>query len=53
MRQICVLWQGTRFEMERLRDFIREGVKKPIESVIMIIPGRGGSAGGDHTLLGF
>ena len=26
------------------------GKKKPIESVIMIIPGRGGgSAGGDHT----
>ena len=34
---------------------LREGVKKPIESVIMIIPGRGwgGSVGGDHTLLGF
>ena len=33
---------------------IREGVKKTIESVIIIIPGRGGrSAGGDHTLLGF
>ena len=32
----------------------REGLKKYIESVIMIIPGRGGgSAGGDHTLLGF
>ena len=27
--------------------------KKTIESVIMIIPDRGGAAGGDHTLLGF
>ena len=38
------------------RDNIREGVKKKtIESVSMIIPDRGGggSAGGDHTLLGF
>ena len=34
---------------------LREGVKKHIESVLMIIPGRGGggSVGGDHTLLGF
>ena len=28
--------------------FVREGVKKNIESVIMIM-----SVGGDHTLLGF
>ena len=35
-------------------DLVREGLKKTIESVIMIIAGRGGrSAGGDHTLLGF
>ena len=32
---------------------VREGLKKPIESVIMIIAGEGGSTGGDHTPLGF
>ena len=33
---------------------VREGIKKPIESVIMIIPGMGGgSSRGDHTLSGF
>ena len=35
---------------------LKEAVKKTIESVIMIISGRGGgrgSAGGDHTLLAF
>ena len=33
---------------------VRGGLKKTIESVIMIIAGwGGGSAGGDHTTLGF
>ena len=31
---------------------LREGVKKTIESAIMLIPGGGRSAGGDHTHLG-
>ena len=32
---------------------VREGVKKNIESVIMIIAGGGGAACGYYTLLGF
>ena len=37
------------------REYLRIGFDKNCESVIMIIPGRGGmgSARGDHTLLGF
>ena len=41
---------------EIMRFELRDGVKKTIESVIIIIPGwgeRGGFAGGDPTLLGF
>ena len=30
---------------------LREGVKKPIESVIMIIPGRGGGVGGARVVI--
>ena len=42
-------------ELQCFTTKLREGVKKnTIESVIMIIPNRGGgSAGGDHTLLRF